>query len=325
MSFNKPKISIVSGSYNHEKYVGRFIESILNQTFEDFELIIIDDKSTDNTLKKIESCKDKRIKIIKHSFNCGPSITVNDGIKKAKGEYIAFMSTDDEVYPPYLEEGIKFLEKNKKYNATCFQLEGIDENSNYLQDNDLQRVLKFRNLNHYKLIKNMFNTGNMLPAPGEIIRKSIIKKIGDFNPALLQTQDYDFHIRTILKNKVYVYQKPLVKYRQFTNGTNVDNHTPASKLRHDLELPFVLDSFLKIDLDLFKKVFKKEIKKLGKPTQNTIPYFLGSIAVDTQDSIRQKWGYQTIIDFISKKNHINILNNLYKKEFKDLINLNKNI
>lgn len=319
MNTKNPKISIVSGSYNHEKYVHKFIESLLIQTFKDFELIIIDDKSTDNNLKKIKSFKDKRIKIIEHTFNSGPSITVNDGIKKAKGEYIAFMSSDDEIYPTYLEEGINFLENHKKYDALCFQLEGIDENNNSIKDKELQRILKFKNLNYYQLIKNMFITGNMLPAPGEIIRKSIIKDVGFFNPSLLQTQDYDFHIRTLLKHRVYVYQKPLVKYRQFNDGSNIDNHTSTSKLRHNLELLIVLDSFLNIDINLFKKVFKKEFKKNGIPIPETICYFLSKIALNTKDSIRQEWGYRTLLKFISQKEKLKLLNSLYSVEYKDII------
>lgn len=322
---NNPKVSIITGSYNHEKYVGKFINSLLNQTFKNFELIIIDDKSIDNNLKKIKSFKDKRIKIIEHSFNSGPSITVNDGIKKAKGQYIAFMSSDDEIYPTYLEEGISFLEKYKKYDALCFQLEGIDENSNPIKDKELQKILKFKNINYFKLIKNMFLLGNMLPAPGEIIRKSIIKDVGFFNPSLFQTQDYDFHIKTLLKHKVYIYQKSLVRYRQFNNGNNIDNHTPTSKLRHELELPIVLNSFLEIDINLFKKVFKKEIRRIGKPIQETIPYFLPLIALYNGDIIHQKWGYQKILEFIKNKNNLIKINNLYQKEYKDIILNIKNI
>jgi len=321
MNSNKnPKISIISASYNHEKYIGNFIKSILNQTFKDFELIIIDDKSSDKNIKIAKSFKDSRIKIIKHKYNMGPSISINDGIRNSSGEYLSFIASDDEAYQNYLEKGIIFLEKNKKYDALCFQLEGIDENNNLLKDKELQKTLKFKNIKHSHLVKDMFVRGNMIPAPGEIIRKSAIKTIGFFNPALFQTQDYDFHIKTLLKHFIYVYQKPLIKYRQTTNGNNIDNHSQISKIRQELELPFVMNNFLDMDIELFKKIFKKECKKIGKPTRQTIPYFLGIIAINTKDPIRQKWGYQTIINFIQKKDNLKLLNFLYNISFKDVIN-----
>ncbi|NMB57342.1 glycosyltransferase family 2 protein [Candidatus Beckwithbacteria bacterium] len=133
-SKNKPKVSIISPSYLHEKYVAKFLNSILAQTFTDFELIIIDDRSLDNTLNIIKSYKDSRIKIIEHHYNMGPSIGFNDGIKNSVGEYIVFIASDDEVCPTYLQEGINYLEKNKQYNALFFQLEGIDENNHLLKD-----------------------------------------------------------------------------------------------------------------------------------------------------------------------------------------------
>ncbi|NMB57341.1 hypothetical protein GYA19_05415 [Candidatus Beckwithbacteria bacterium] len=181
--------------------------------------------------------------------------------------------------------------------------------------------MKFKNTNRFQLIREMFIYGNRLPAPGEIIRKSILKQIGFFNPALLQTQDYDFHVRTLLKNKIYIYQKPLVKYRQMINGSQIDNHSNLSILRQNLELPFVLDNFLKMDINLFIKVFSQDFKVFGKPTRETIPYFLGKIALKTDDQIRQKWGYETILNFIKDTKNLKLLNSLYSIQYKDIISL----
>lgn len=314
-----PKISIISTSYNHEKYISYFIESILNQTYQNFELIIIDDKSNDNNVSIAKSYKDNRIKIIEHKFNTGPSIAANDGILISNGEYIAFINTDDCVDKNWLKTGLEFLLKNKKYNSVCFQLEAIDENNYPIKNNDLQTTLKFKNIEYLDLVKSMFTVGNMVPSPGQIIKKSILNNIGYINSSLFQTQDYDLHARYLLKNQIFVFQKPLIKYRQLSNGSNIDNHSISSQLRFNLEMPFVLDNFLKIDIDLFNKVFKNDCKKIGKPTQKTIPYFLGIIALNTKDSVRQKWGYQTILKFIQEKNNLKLLNSLYSIEYKNII------
>jgi glycosyltransferase involved in cell wall biosynthesis len=321
---NKPKISIVSASYNHEKYVGQFIDSILQQTFNNFELIIIDDASIDNNLKIIKNYQDPRIKIIEHRFNMGPSISVNDGIKISKGEYIALMASDDNCKKTYLEEGINFLEKNKQYNALCFQLNGINENGEPLKNKKIQKILKHINLGNERLIRDMFLLGNMLPAPGEIIRKSIIKKTGLFNNALLQTQDYDFHIKTLLgNNKIYVYQKPLINYRISSNNSNVDNHSEIANIRKNIEMEYILNNFLNIEYNTFIRIFKKNYIKFGKPNPKTMPYFLGLMALNTNDKERKVWGYKTILNFIKINNNLKLLNSLYKTTYKEIVDLLK--
>ena len=95
MTNTQPKISVLMPVYNCEKFLKKAIDSILNQTFDNFEYIIINDGSTDNTLNIIKSYKDKRIKIINNSKNLGISRSLNKGIRQAKGEYIARHDSDD--------------------------------------------------------------------------------------------------------------------------------------------------------------------------------------------------------------------------------------
>src|SRR5579872_7310553 len=94
---NLPLISVVLITYNHEKYIAEAIQSILDQTFTDFELIIVNDGSTDKTEEIIKSFNDKRINYI-YQKNQGPSVTTNVGIMAAKGKYIAIMPGDDVCY-----------------------------------------------------------------------------------------------------------------------------------------------------------------------------------------------------------------------------------
>ncbi|MFX0134342.1 MAG: glycosyltransferase family 2 protein, partial [Candidatus Hodarchaeota archaeon] len=108
-------ISVVLPAYNHEKYISQSIESILSQTFKDFELIIIDDKSIDRSLKIAEEYqkKDDRIKIIRHKKNEGISKSVNDGIDFAVGKYIAIACTDDIWKVDKLKKQISILKNNE--------------------------------------------------------------------------------------------------------------------------------------------------------------------------------------------------------------------
>lgn len=100
---NSPKISILTPSFNHEKYVGFFIESVLAQTFSDFELIIVDDYSTDRNVEEIKKFQDSRIKLIQHEFNKGINAALNTAFKQSSGEFLVFLASDDMLKSNALE------------------------------------------------------------------------------------------------------------------------------------------------------------------------------------------------------------------------------
>ena len=108
-----PKISVVMPAYNAEKYIGESIDSILNQTYGDFEFIIINDGSRDSTKEIILSYSDNRIVYLENEINSGIVVTLNKGLKYATGEYIARMDADDIAVAERLEKQIEFMEKNK--------------------------------------------------------------------------------------------------------------------------------------------------------------------------------------------------------------------
>lgn len=127
-NISNPKISVLMSAYNAEKYVGDAIESILNQTYTNFEFIIVDDKSTDNTLNIIKqfSAKDKRIRIISLKKNLGPSLAANIGLKEIKGQYLVRMDADDISDAHRLEKQIDFLNKNPEISMLGGQCNLID-------------------------------------------------------------------------------------------------------------------------------------------------------------------------------------------------------
>ncbi|HKK53946.1 MAG TPA: glycosyltransferase family A protein [Patescibacteria group bacterium] len=106
MKINNPKISVIIPTYNRANFLPRAIKSVLNQTFKDFELIIVDDGSTDNTKEVINNYlkNDDRIKYIYQQNSGGPPKPKNTGIKIAKGEYIAFLDSDDEWFKDKLKK-----------------------------------------------------------------------------------------------------------------------------------------------------------------------------------------------------------------------------
>lgn len=125
------KVSIITPTYNCSNYVASTIHSVLAQTLQDFEIIIVDDCSIDNTVEVIQRIKDERIKLFVNEKNMGPAYSRNKALMYASGEYVAFLDGDDLWFPDKLEKQISFMEKNK-YFFSYTNYEEIDENGNKL-------------------------------------------------------------------------------------------------------------------------------------------------------------------------------------------------
>ncbi|MBE5754576.1 MAG: glycosyltransferase family 2 protein [Clostridiales bacterium] len=121
-------VSIIMPNYNCEKFVGETIKSVINQTYTNWEILFVDDCSTDNSIKIAESFKDNRIRIFKNEKNSGAAVSRNWALREAKGEYIAFLDSDDIWVPEKLEKQIKFMEENG-YKFSYSMYEEMSEDS----------------------------------------------------------------------------------------------------------------------------------------------------------------------------------------------------
>src|SRR5215207_6745619 len=156
-----PSVSVIIPAYNHEKFVAECIQSVLNQTFQDFEIIITDDASTDRTVEIIESFDDSRIKLFKHSKNQGVSIAANNCILHAGGRYIAWLSTDDAWYPEKLEIQVRYLDEHPEIGGAFGKAAWIDESGNLITDNSFPYLDVFNvpNRSRVEWLRYFFLTG----------------------------------------------------------------------------------------------------------------------------------------------------------------------
>src|SRR5262245_27160007 len=128
-----PKVSVVMPVYNREKYVGKAIESVLTQTFTNFELLVIDDGSTDRSRAIVQSYVDARIRLFCNDANEGIPKTRNKAIALARGEYIAFVDSDDWVYPERLAKQVAFLDRHGDYVAVGTWTDWMDDTGRSLK------------------------------------------------------------------------------------------------------------------------------------------------------------------------------------------------
>jgi glycosyltransferase involved in cell wall biosynthesis len=172
MKKNTPLISVVMPVLNGEKYIGEAVKSVLNQTFKKFELIIINDGSTDNTLKVIDQFKDKRIRIIINEKNLGLVKAINKGIFAAKGKYIARCDADDINKEDRFKKQIDFLEKNSNYVLVGSTVELIDELGKKIDESLVRKGYNSLPITDAQIRKEVL-VRNPISHPSIMIRKSL--------------------------------------------------------------------------------------------------------------------------------------------------------
>jgi glycosyltransferase involved in cell wall biosynthesis/phenylacetate-coenzyme A ligase PaaK-like adenylate-forming protein/MoaA/NifB/PqqE/SkfB family radical SAM enzyme len=182
-----PKISVLLSVYNGQKYIRQALESIYNQSFQDYEIIIIDDASTDSTADILQQEKDSRTFIKRNPQNIGLTKSLNIGLSLCRGKYIARMDADDISLPERFEKQIKFLEENPDCAAVGSWCIRIDENG--------RLVSNWRHPTDYKGIKERMLTQNSIFHGTVMIRKDSIFNLGCYNEKYRFSQDYDLWLR----------------------------------------------------------------------------------------------------------------------------------
>jgi len=203
----KPEISVVMPVYNGALFIKEAIESILIQTFMDFEFIIIDDGSTDHTIDIINNIKDKRIRLIQNSRNQGNYVVRNIGNKLARGKYIAVMDADDVSIPDRLEIQYHYLERNRKTGLVGSSAEVIDVNN--------KRIRSLEKPVSYPTIKLFLLRDNCMVHPSVMYRVAQLKKHRiSYNEQLKYAADYEFMIACARKFQIANVDQTLIRYRR---------------------------------------------------------------------------------------------------------------
>jgi len=216
-----PKVSVLMPVYNNGRYLREAIDSILNQTFGNFEFLIIDDKSTDNSLQIVESYSDPRIRLVKNSTNIGIASSLNKGLESAKGEYIAPMDADDLAVIDRLSVLVDFLDNHPLLGIVGSAIERIDEEGRPIEI--VSKPIRDSEIKWHLLLKNPFAHSSVM------LRRKLIEKYRLFYDQQFDTvQDYDFWSRLLLLTKGANVNQVLLRYRVHSKS--------ATKLRRQQQL-----------------------------------------------------------------------------------------
>lgn len=213
-----PTFSIIMTSFNYAPYVGAAIESVLAQSFEDWELLVVDDCSTDDSWAIIQVYKDPRIKAYRQAANSGACAAYNKALSKATGRYIACLDSDDLFMPSKLERHAVFFEKHPEIDVCGTFVSEIDNNGAVINESapHAEWFNVYVDLND----PSTWLWQNRVCHSGAVVRKEMHDRVGEFDNDLVYTPDWQFWLRTLVSGARFtVISEPLVAYRN--HGRNI--------------------------------------------------------------------------------------------------------
>lgn len=209
-----PKLSVYTTVYNGEKYLAEAIESILHQTFIDFEYIIVDDGSTDSTpeiLAKYINI-DKRIKVTTNEINLGLPKTRNIGLKNTRGQYVAIQDADDISLPERFAKQVGYLDNHPEIILVSTRVDRIDENGHSLGEGTVIRP------KNWEETKRQLKRTNIIVQGSTMFRRDPIMKIGGYREKFQFSEEYDLWLRLCEIGRIEILPEYLYKWR-FTGGS----------------------------------------------------------------------------------------------------------
>jgi len=206
-------VSIVMTVYNAEEYLAESIQSILNQTFTDYEFIIIDDCSTDHSLQIAQEYqkKDPRIIIHHHQQNLGIGGARNTGVNLAQGKYIAWMDADDVSMPERIEKEVSYLESNPQVGVISSNANLINRIGDFIDEVHMPQT--------HLLIEWAFSFYDPIINPAVMVRRDLYTKIGEYRNLAINKgeyfpEDYDLWVRMIRETQFHNLNQPLLNLRK---------------------------------------------------------------------------------------------------------------
>ena len=311
------KISVIVPVYNVEEYLEECLDSIINQTLEDIEIICVNDGSTDNSLKILEkySQKDERIKIISQE-NQGLGATRNNGMEYAKGEYISFIDSDDYIS----KDAFKSLYDNAITNNSDIVLFSIthffEDGTSYVTKNKIEYTLKNQDFSQY-IFNDIDVKNHILEYPwnsvSKLYKNEFLKKENIKFPINIAYEDVLFHVKVILKAKsISLVPKHYYKYRR-SNTSSIMHDT--SKTMDIFKVVNSVENFLK-DENYFEKIKNEFVKfKYGQLNQ-----YITISKSETYFNIAKK-EIENLNEYIDENNLKRILEKSYK-EYNLILNSN---
>lgn len=315
-----PKVTVILTSFNHEKYICEAIDSALNQTFTDFELIILDDGSSDNSWHLINQYSDSRIKACHSLVNVGGVVGVNKAIsEQATGKYIAIHHSDDIWELDKLEKQVAYLDAHSEIGAVFTWVQIIDEHGVQSTEDWFDQENKTR----WQWLNQLFLEQNHLNHPSVLIRKQCYQDVGTYRYGLAQTADAEMWSRVLIKYPIHVIQEKLTIHRLFSDKSNASGPKIDSAIRASNEWNVLRENFL--SFTKFEDIVATfpSLERFRNP-KGFDSKFLLAMACLYECKQRSAWqlGLTWLFDLLNDKTHCETIRELYSFSDLDFMRLN---
>ncbi|QJQ94004.1 MULTISPECIES: glycosyltransferase family 2 protein [Halomonadaceae] len=226
-TLRRPSVSVIITVYNRAKLLSRAIDSVLNQTFEDYEVLIVDDCSQDDPRSIISSYNESRLRYLRQEINQGVAAARNRGLREAKAPLVAFLDDDDEWFPEKLSRQVDLFNRSSPEVGLIYTgvetVTGIDEPV-------LELPSARGNLYRELLVKNLLHGGS-----SAMIRRNVITRIGFFDETLPAIEDYDYWLRIGRYYNIESIRDPLVRYHDLRDLPEGDSARRSLNIKANLE------------------------------------------------------------------------------------------
>lgn len=319
------RVSVIIPTYNQEQYISEAIDSVLKQTYQDFEIVITNDGSTDQTLQIIQEKKDPRIRYFSFDQNQGVSIAANHCIEQATGELIAILDSDNIFLPDKLEKQVNFLDENPEFDAVFTHAFIIDKNGNHHpgKESSFQQLFAQENKNRFQWLNSFFYSDNSLCNTSVLIKKKCYNQVGLYDPRLRQIHDLDFWIRLCLKSEVHILPEPLVLFR--FHDRNISGVTAENMIRHTWEIPQVLEHYFCPEVSQnFHRIFPQQQRIQTPITPDDLQFLIAKQALNIHRPSHQYFGIYTLYQLMNNPESAAYIEKKYSFKYTDLIHLTGN-
>jgi glycosyltransferase involved in cell wall biosynthesis len=238
-----PRVSVVIASYQHERFIKECLESALSQSHTDFEVVLTDDGSKDGTIAELRKFRDPRLSMEFFPENRGACTALNHSIRRARGEYIAVLNSDDAFLPEKLARQVAYLDEHPEIGAVFGHPVMVDEGGREVGGNYFRGA---GNRGRHAWLRRFFEEGNCLCHPTLMIRRACYDHVGLYDARMAQLPDLDMWIRLTEHFEIHIMQEPLIRFRVLNGLKNASAARMDTIVRGAFEYRQILNRYARL-------------------------------------------------------------------------------